>query len=568
MNNIVKDINESLEKYNKLYSSIILENQNILDDLEKILSIDGIIKNTLDDTINNFEKLENIQDSTNNIINILNIIYKQNNFISTFLDNIKDIDIYSEKYNYSLSKKTEINAKKNIYIKKAEEFLNLSDNILNDIYDKFALIINSNEIDINYLKYLSDVFQSNHEIINFYVYIFNYILDNKENISNEFINNIKNIIDNNKNNVLKIKNSQPITYSLPTDYNNMLQTFNLVKYIPKDNKICNISKTLFNFDSKYFNNFNEKDINDKTIKNIINELLLIISTYDKCGILLMYKTGNNIYYNIQKLYNQNAIPIKDYGIYKEYIELFKLLIEDNNNSVKDESILIPININKDTEKVIVIETTNMITYRLLSNKYIEDENISNFYIPMYIINNILRNKPSERIDKINNIISDKILSNIDPDLKTAYNDMVNLDFDSIYEKDIYIKLLDQLFDNIKNLVKKSNKKNIITKKEFIDIFMDDEFKKIVEQTIINFYFDNIQSISKKYTEELSATYLSEADILSRKIIKDFVDCIPNLDNNIDYQSIIKSILDILINKNINIYDIITEKNYILQSFAI
>lgn len=565
----MNNINNLLDNYNKQYSNIILENNNILNSLESILSIDKLKKDNYNDKINNFNTTENIENTTTNIIDIILSISKQLNYISTFANDIKLIDIYNEKYNYSIAKKTEVDKEKNIYIQKSEQFINWANANLNLIFDEFIKLFDNLDIDyIDYLSYLSNQFETNHDIIDFYVYVFNFILDNKE-IN---IDKIKIIIDKNKNNVLKIKNVlDSIVYSLPFDYTNILQTFNLIKYIPDNNKIYNISKKLFNYESKLFQHLknNKTKMTDKIIKDIINELSIIASA-NQCGIIIMYKTGNNIYYNIQKLLINNDLPTNDYKVNEQYINLYKILVDDNQeHSIKDETVLIPININKDTQKVIMLETTNMDSYRLYSNKpYIDDnDSINKYYISMNIINNIIRNKPSERINKINNIMSNVILDNINPDLKNAYNDIVNLDFDTMYDSKMYIKLSDLLFTNIIKLF--NNKSDTITKKEFINFFTNDEFTKIINQTIADFYFQYIENhIKNKYTEELATTYFSELDNLSRKITKDFIDYIPNLDNNnINYKEIISSILNILINENMNIYDTIIEKNYILQSFA-
>lgn len=565
----MNNINNLLDNYNKQYSNIILENNNILNSLESILSIDKLKKDNYNEKINNFNTTENIENTTTNIIDIILSISKQLNYISTFANDIKLIDIYNEKYNYSIAKKTEVDKEKNIYIQKSEQFINWANANLNLIFDEFIKLFDNLDIDyIDYLSYLSNQFETNHDIIDFYVYVFNFILDNKE-IN---IDKIKIIIDKNKNNVLKIKNVlDSIVYSLPFDYINILQTFNLIKYIPDNNKIYNISKKLFNYESKLFQHLknNKTKMTDKIIKDIINELSIIASA-NQCGIIIMYKTGNNIYYNIQKLLINNDLPTNDYKVNEQYINLYKILVDDNQeHSIKDETVLIPININKDTQKVIMLETTNMDSYRLYSNKpYIDDnDSINKYYISMNIINNIIRNKPSERINKINNIMSNVILDNINPDLKNAYNDIVNLDFDTMYDSKMYIKLSDLLFTNIIKLF--NNKSDTITKKEFINFFTNDEFTKIINQTIADFYFQYIENhIKNKYTEELATTYFSELDNLSRKITKDFIDYIPNLDNNnINYKEIISSILNILINENMNIYDTIIEKNYILQSFA-
>lgn len=565
----MNNINNLLDNYNKQYSNIILENNNILNSLESILSIDKLKKDNYNEKINNFNTTENIENTTTNIIDIILSISKQLNYISTFANDIKLIDIYNEKYNYSIAKKTEVDKEKNIYIQKSEQFINWVNANLNLIFDEFIKLFDNLDIDyIDYLSYLSNQFETNHDIIDFYVYVFNFILDNKE-IN---IDKIKIIIDKNKNNVLKIKNVlDSIVYSLPFDYVNILQTFNLIKYIPDNNKIYNISKKLFNYESKLFQHLknNKTKMTDKIIKDIINELSIIASA-NQCGIIIMYKTGNNIYYNIQKLLINNDLPTNDYKVNEQYINLYKILVDDNQeHSIKDETVLIPININKDTQKVIMLETTNMDSYRLYSNKpYIDDnDSINKYYISMNIINNIIRNKPSERINKINNIMSNVILDNINPDLKNAYNDIVNLDFDTMYDSKMYIKLSDLLFTNIIKLF--NNKSDTITKKEFINFFTNDEFTKIINQTIADFYFQYIENhIKNKYTEELATTYFSELDNLSRKITKDFIDYIPNLDNNnINYKEIISSILNILINENMNIYDTIIEKNYILQSFA-
>lgn len=520
---------------NNIYNYIIKETITINSNNNKIIyeKIGGDI----------FDKLS-INDI---IIKKDNIISKKKKYDKIYISN--DLTLYDIKKiifnllgikieNQHIEQKINNNYKNNYYQYINNILLTTVDTCLNNLYNN----------DNNIKKY-EDIFIDMNLVYNRNIY---YIK------TNEQIETISNIIDNNNEIVLDIFNLEDFFENLS---DNKINLFNKLK---QDNELFNM--IYYGFIEKYFPYYNyeifELYINEKNIHEIYPELLINNKTIiDKCDNLfdinnekIKHKIHKTINYR-QILYNINSynnIKLLDIQKIFDTIELKKI-----NNLQKIEA---QIYIN---DKLIYFSKNNILIFdnELL---FINDKNYNKFINNEYNTNNILL-----FIYNINhvkyNIINKSIYIYID-EYKNIFisinnKDIVDLDL-NIYNK-IIIDSLNNLFHDLYkqykiklyNIIKESQLEIISTN---IDIVYDkllniNQFNELIK--IIKNYenIDSYQINNINYQYNIIELIIKNnlSDFINENEIEQFNNKLLQYSNNF-YNFYINPKLNIKYNKLINI----------------
>ena len=586
INNLISNDNNELNLYN-LFD--IYKNINFLDNIISIyiyyinFDIFGDIKLDISNTL-----------KTNININKNNILLEYNKYIDKFI--IFNDEFINFTSNFVTSNFNNLNNK--LVFDKLTDFYNKSffminldkDNYLNDKDNKYKYI------DILDISYSYENYKVTNLVINLYIKVLNLMNEN------EYINNIN---ESNKNNLFNFYNNNINNYKKQIDNKNYdkikynyLQNFNFKPYALYNSNnllkldlfnIYDLVNTLFNIKSKKINDIiKSKKINKDNLFNELNNIIKFYSNKKKenYAFIIIKKNGNLINYDINNLTNNGLIINNLSGINNIFLEKNNMINIINYFNDNDDFIYL-INYNKElTQKLVLLDTTNFINYRILTNKNIvkiidnnieKDININYIYINNSDIYNLLNKIKSIRITNFNKIMEKKIINNInDTSIDDFYNS-INTNF-NIYDDDtIYIKLSNNLYNNIMLYITKSIKNNNnknINKLLFISTILFDNNKiiDIFSNTLYDFYFS--LSNEKLLSDESYITYLSNVDYIINKFKKDIFDNYNSIkiDVHIDenIENIISNIIKISINNIINtkthIYDNMIEKVQLLVAF--
>ena len=566
---------------NKLILNII---NNIKGNYNIFVSFIPTIENILDkDVINHlYNKLEqyNIEKNIKNIkelnhtlnetskyidyipltLDILILIYQCKDYNKSLFNIFDKIDLnklnildFSESKIITLKKyqTSQMHISEKLYIEIDDYISTFHIFLLNYITSKLLTKLNISDLyNIIYMYY-----NKNDRLIDMYVLICNYILefsDITELLKNKIINDLELF----KNKSLDVNYDKlNITNGVFDNYNT-LQNFDIIT----NNEYMSLYDLCYKlFDIKNDNLINLVIDNKNKLQIMINELIIILNNHSnkqniKCGIIIMYNQNQNIFFNIDALLNINSFNNLNLytGINEQYIKLYDILKSFSiNNSVLNKNSLININIDNDTNNLIILKTNNFIDFCTTTNK------INNL-----VYSNIFRNSPSLRIQNYNKIIEDEILKSIDNKLKVKYNDIINLDYSNKLDDNTYKYIIDEIILNIKKyFISKDNKDINIT-----DLLVNDDINAIIFESIIKYYEENINTTELDIGVYL--TYLCESDNILKKFKKEMIDYL-SINKVTDLQffldNSLKIILNNIINVKTNIYDKIIEKNYITQN---
>ena len=559
--NIILDNNKKLETLIYIFkeSILLLKNSNNT----TILNISDIINEkdqyiiSLINKINkkveilNINKLETINDLYV-FIDIytyiyINIIYINEEFI--YLYKLLNIDFTD--YNLDFTTLNKIIKIKNNIINEYEFYIN-NNTIIIDLINYFNEYTYKFKNDENMYNYISNVFLNNNNIIELYIVIFN----NNNNI------NIRKIHESNKDKILNIIYKKNKNESKKV-INNLLQNFELIS---KDN--CMLLHDLIYKITKIKSQKLQKA---NTISTITNELTNIIQNYSNISkkkiSIIIYHIKNNINYNINGLKKNSKYINKYQGINIDLLNIFQTINFTDTNNKEKNNIMYTINYDvNDNNNSIILETSDMKNYKLLyyNNDYLISNNI---------VNNILRNQPSDRIYYYNKYIEDNIIKYINYTSIQEYYTKIYLDF-NIDEQDIeilYKKLVNIIYINIMNKIKNSN----ISDKQLFNIITNNEkIINIFKQKVNNFYKTVINKlkINNKDSSEIYLVYISYLNMIIYKFTKKLTDTYiyinenNTLSNEKKLEMIISESINSIINGRSNLFNIIVEKYHILTNY--
>ncbi len=559
--NIILDNNKKLETLIYIFkeSILLLKNSNNT----TILNISDIINEkdqyiiSLINKINkkveilNINKLETINDLYV-FIDIytyiyINIIYINEEFI--YLYKLLNIDFTD--YNLDFTTLNKIIKIKNNIINEYEFYIN-NNTIIIDLINYFNEYTYKFKNDENMYNYISNVFLNNNNIIELYIVIFN----NNNNI------NIRKIHESNKDKILNIIYKKNKNESKKV-INNLLQNFELIS---KDN--CMLLHDLIYKITKIKSQKLQKA---NTISTITNELTNIIQNYSNISkkkiSIIIYHIKNNINYNINGLKKNSKYINKYQGINIDLLNIFQTINFTDTNNKEKNNIMYTINYDvNDNNNSIILETSDMKNYKLLyyNNDYLISNNI---------VNNILRNQPSDRIYYYNKYIEDNIIKYINYTSIQEYYTKIYLDF-NIDEQDIeilYKKLVNIIYINIMNNIKISN----ISDKQLFNIITNNEkIINIFKQKVNNFYKTVINKlkINNKDSSEIYLVYISYLNMIIYKFTKKLTDTYiyinenNTLSNEKKLEMIISESINSIINGRSNLFNIIVEKYHILTNY--
>ena len=350
-NNLKENRNKSFERNqnpikerinsNHIISISNLDNANNIKKRNKISNISYInvnnhnnIKNS-SNINNNNQQIKDIKDNNNQIKDnkdVTNQIKesKDNNIqISDIKDNnnLHNKKIFNSinEFENKLKNKNKNNIKKIVVINRLQNpnnedssYLNIEDDILKDI--KITDILDNKDIDTLIQNKLSQKNKNNNKMINmkeFANYLNNYV--SKASESNVNINNNKNKIFKNNNNLMKkynsfLKEKTPIN----TDNNNNNKN-KIIKMINKNNEIKNYYSNNYSVDinqtPKYFEKLvinsiydnKDKDNNNKNIVNNKSNIYIYNSSNRFYNNMNNIESKNEKYKNIKKNYSNDII---------------------------------------------------------------------------------------------------------------------------------------------------------------------------------------------------------------------------------------------------------------------
>jgi len=565
--------------------NIILELYIYYIDFDIFTDIKVDISNTQKNNINTnknqilkeYNVYKNIYNKNNILINTHIHDILLNNYISVDVENV--LKLYKEINNIYNNSFIYINLNKDVIYTKNDNYYLIFDILNNTINssDNKNYKINNLVIDL-YIICIQFIYNSiNNEDIILYI---NDITENDKNNILLFNNKISKskIISNKNYNIVKYENLQTYNLKPISLYKNNLELFNIYDIIYKLldiklSKLLNLIKGKTNID------------------NICKELYNICKIYTNkininFSIIIMYKNGNLINYDLNNLINKELDINTENGINSKFIKKNNMIHNLNKNTNTKNNNMYLINYNEDNDNnILVLDTIDFINYRILTNKNIiknihtnleNDINIKNIVLNNIDVYNLINYTKSNRIEYYNKIIENKILKKVNPSPIGDFYNSINSNFDIFDDETIYNKLTNKILANLMNHVNKHIKKHpykdSVEKDIYISniLFNNNDISNVFISSLYEFYFSLSTKIDESYL-----TYVSILDYIINKFKKDIFDNFNGnvyrlIEENLSVNDIIRDIIELSINNIINtknhIYDMMIEKEQIILAF--
>lgn len=343
-----------------------------------------------------------------------------------------------------------------------------------------------------------------------------------------------------RNELLNIQNAKKISYKSKL-LQNKLQRFKLIPEEMDSISLSEVINKLFNISS-----------NDLTLKNISNTILNINKQTNKnCGIIIIYNNNHDIYFNLVNLFDKPLIDqfTKITGVNSEYIDAYKTLKINYNESSNKEDQLIAVNINDKTKHAYVLWTSNFTTF-----KY------SEALIDKPIIDKIMRNEPSEYIERYNQELENMISEEINENLKYEFKKVKYYDFNDVISEDEYLIKIKELIINF--LISIGQLPNIKSLNDFI-IYINKQ-KTVFDNEMVQLLISHPPVKIKD--EHTTIMFIYEITKISKKIKKECVDLsIKDLSLPVkEFEKNFKEIVEYAVGANDNIYTKIINSYYLCE----